>query len=278
MPDTTPWQTETQYRLNEAGRVAVAGNRSVVVQVSPGAYEFYSLTVPAHVALVFGTGHASREADLIYIGGDGGEPLIRLKGGYSTGITGCQIRAKYTATAKLTGIYVDGVVNGFIRNVRVDLRGVDCVGLNIVGRESLAVDRAELRASNPVVYAWGDNVSMRNVDLGCSGAVSLMPDCAIRLVGMPHQVDIHGSVQGGKHLVFGNIASGTSGQCLNLSVRWEQSTSTEDANTAAIKISCLDRLLENLLLVGTRWTQRKRAYDLIGVLKTTEVGCWLPGT
>lgn len=278
--DSTPWQLETQAKLDEAGRRAVLMNKSETVVIPSGRYEYVRLRIPGSVALVFGAGWASREGDLIYVGKGDEEGSITLAAGYGTCLAGCQIRGRTQQEPRVTAILVENVTNGIVANVRVDLRGIDCQGLVSAGKESLSLYRCELRASNPLAYRWGDNVWARDLDLGCSGKVDDLPSTVVRFDGMPHQVTIDGcTAQGGDHLVWGEVDSEGSGQGLNLfNVRWEQSTSTQSSDKAAIHLRFLNRRLENLLIVGSRWTDRKRAFNTTGITQTTVTGSRLVGT
>jgi hypothetical protein len=277
---STPWQLETQARLDEAGRVAALQNKSVTVQVDSGQYEFVSLSIPGNVRLQFGTGGASREGDLIYVG-DGDSTLITLQSGYATSAAGFQLRTKRGVEPNLIGIDIRDVINGGCENVRVDLRGTDTVGLRVAGRESLVVSKAEFRASVPVLYEWGDNIAFHDLDLGCNSKGDKLKNACVLFRGMPHQVVFDGSQtwQGGEHAVFGEISTPSSGQGLNLyNLRYEQSTSTQNPNKAAIHLWFTDRKLENLLIVGARWTDRKNAMSLLGITQITTIGSRLPGT
>lgn len=281
-PASTPWQLETQAKLDEAGKTAAAGNRSVAVIIPPGRYELVTLKIPANVALVFGTGLAIREGDLVYVG-SGGDVVLSMEGGYGTTVAGCQIRSKRGDEQSVTGIRVSNVVNGLIANVRVDLRGARSTGLVISGRESMVVSRAELRAATPFRYEWGDNCSFRDLDLGCTGneVEGGSPAACVLIRGMPHQLTFDGSQtwQGGDHAVWGEVASPISGQNLNIAnMRYEQSLSAADPNKAAIHLRFTDRKLENLLIVGSRWTDRKRAFNTYGITQTTVSGSRLVGT
>lgn len=284
---STPWQVEVQARLDAAGKTAAAANRSIVVTEQPGRYEFVSLDIPPHVFLSFGTGHASREADLVYVGGDNpAKPLITVRGGYSTGIAGCQVRDKTNSRSNLVGIRVDDAINPAIQNIRIDLRGKDTIGLQIAGRESLTISRLESRASVPIQYLWGDNIACHDCDLGASGNVADLPNCVFHVAGMPHQITFDGSctAQGGDHFAFGVINDARTGQGLNIyNLRYEQTTARDDAAKYAIDLTFRNRAMENLLLVGCRWTDRKAgvriaynpAYPLVP--KITHQGCFLPG-
>jgi hypothetical protein len=283
IPLITGWQNQIQDRLDAAGKIAAAGNRSIVVTEQPGKYEFVSLDIPPHVFLVFGTGEASREGDLVYVGGDNpSAPLITVRGGYSTGLAGCQIRTKRANEANVVGIKVENAINSVIRNVRVDLKGVDCIGVQIAGRESFTISRLESRASVPIQILWGDNLALRDCDLGASGRVELLPNACVHLLGAPHQITFDGSQtwQGGDHAVFAEVSGvAVKGQNLNLyNVRWEQSTSRDDASKAAIHLRFTPRGFENLVLIGCRWTDRARGFNLAGVDGLTILGSRLPGS
>ncbi len=279
IPQTTAWQDEIQAELDRAGWQAAWQNKSVVVQVPAGVYRFVKLRIPAHVALVFGTGLASREADLIYVGGDD-QTLIMMAGGYGPLLAGCQIRSQRLDAARLTALLVENCINPQLLNVRVDLRGVDTIGLDWRGRESLAAQNVELRAAVPLRYGWGDNGSFRNFDMGANGKTDQLPNTVVWIAGMPQQINFDGyqTWQGGNHAIWGEVHSNRSGQGLNLyNVRYEQSTSTGDASTAAIHLHFTGRSLESLLVIGSRWTDRQKGWDLRGVRSVTRLGGYLPG-
>lgn len=276
----TSWQLETQERLEAAGRLAKATNRSVVVSQPPGKYEFERLEIPPHVSLIFGRG-VSREADLVYVG-TGYQTCVWMRPdrGYGSRLAGCQIRSSDPTAPRVTGIRVEGCINPVLQDVRVDLRGVDCVALDLAGRESIVGDRLELRATVPIRLGWGDNIHLRNLDCGCMNNGVQLPNTVMLLTGMPHQVSLGGSftAQGGDNLIWGEIDSPKSGQGLSLyNCRWEQSTSLTSETKAAVHLVCSDRQLENLSFFGCRWTDRKYAWNVYGVDTTSQFGCRLKG-
>lgn len=285
IPGPVTWQTAIQAEMDEANRVSKRlFGLTQTVYVEPGAYDLVGITVPGNVILQAGDGNGI-EADLVYVG-RGDETVVTVKGGYSTGLRGFRIRTKRQNEPRVVGVKVDDVTNGLAENIRIDLRGVDCVGVQIAGRESLTLRRLEARASVPIRYEWGDNIAFHDCDLGATGNVESGPSCIVHLAGMPHQITCDGSQtwQGGDHAVYGVVDSATTGQGLNLyNVRWEQSTSTNDPAKYAIQIRCVNRAFESLMLVGCRWTNRRAGirvaynpeYPLVP--KVEKVGGYLPG-
>lgn len=286
--ESTPWQLETQAKLDAAGVIAKKGNRNISVVIEPGRYEFVTLRVPPHVVLVGGTGWGACECDLVYVG-SGTDTCITVDGGggYSSGIVGFKIRTKFNNEPNLVGLRIDKSINGFAANMRIDLRGKDCIGVQVAGQESLTFSRIESRATIPVQYLRGDNISFSNCDFGASPTSGVFPSTVLHLAGLPHQITFDGSQtwQGGDHAVYGDIGDErTTGQILSLyGVRWEQSTSVDDPGKPGILIECDGRSFEGLIQIGCRWSARKNPDTVVRsnpafplVPKLAEVGCFKP--
>lgn len=274
----TAWQLGIQSDLNALGKIAANRNKTLTYIIPEGEYDFETLTVPANVSLIGGSG-SIRSVRLSYVG-RGNQTLILMRG-YGSRFQGFELVSKTLDAPRVTAIKLDACLNPEVSRTRVDLRGVDCVGLDLAGKESVKIDTVELRCSNPIFYRWGDNVVFRDCDLGASSNVESLVDAVVTFKGMPHQVIFDGyqTWQGGKHAIFGEVTSPQAGQGLNLyNFRYEQSTSREDPNLAAIHLKFLDRHLENLLIVGSRWTDRSRGFNLQNILTVTKYGGRLLGT
>lgn len=273
----TAWQLGIQSDLNAIGKIAANRNKTLTYVIPEGEYEFESLIVPANVSLIGGSG-STRSVRLAYAG-KGNQTLITLRG-YGSRFQGFDLVSKIPEAPRLTAIRLDGCLNPEIARLRVDLRGIDCVGLDIAGKESVKVDTVELRAAVPVLYRWADNTVFRDCDLGASGNIERLTDTVVLFGGMPHQVTFEGyqTWQGGKYAIFGEINSPSSGQGLNIyNLRYEQSTSKDDPKVAAVHLKFFDRHLENLLFVGCRWTDREKAFEVSNINKVTEIGSRLTG-
>ena len=277
------WNDQVQAQLDSAGEIAKRRNKSITVVVAEGEYEFTSLSIPPHVSLV-ASPDVVRSVRLRYTGGSD-SVAIHLKGdlGYGSRLSGFEIIPKDQSVARVTAIKLTNCINPEISRVRVDFRGQDCIALDHGGRESLSVDTVEFRASLPVLHRAGDNASFHNCDFGASGNCSAdFPSAIVRLDQVPHQMQFSGyqTWQGGDHAIFAELNSVPSkGQNLNLyNVRWEQSTSRDDPTKAAIHLRFTPRGIENLVLIGCRWTDRARGFNLAGVDGITLLGSRLPGS
>jgi hypothetical protein len=276
---TLDWQAETQLRLDAAGAIAARRNKSITVVVAEGEYSFTNLLIPPHVSLVADPA-TTRSVRLRYVG-DGDETLFTFQGekGYGSRLAGFTVDAWQP---RLTGIKVENAINPVIEDCRINLLGEDSIGLHVAGRESLTTNRLELRASVPIRIDWADNCAFRDCDLGASGRVKDLPNCVVHLNGPPSQITFDGSQtwQGGDHAIFGERDGVlTKGQNLNLyNVRWEQSTSRDDVTKAAIHLRFTPRGFENLVMIGCRWTDRVRGFNLAGVDGITLLGSRLPGS
>lgn len=275
----TQWQVGVQAELNALGKIAKNRNKTLTHRIPEGEYDFESLMIPGNVSLIGGSG-ASRSVRLRHVG-NGDQTLITIGAGYGSLIQGFEILARSHDLSRMTAFRFNGSLNAEISRVRVDLRGIDCVGVELAGRESIKLDTVELRASNPILYRWGDNCVFRNCDLGASGNCSRLVDTVVSIQGMPHQLIFDGyqTWQGGKHAIFGEVDSPTSGQGVNVyNLRYEGSTSRNDPEVAAIHLKFLDRHLENLLVVGSRWTDRLRAFNVQNINNVTQLASRLIGT
>lgn len=266
-----------QDRLDAAGKIAVAQNKSITVVVEEGTYDFVTLRVPPHVSLV-ATQEATRSVRLRHIG-DGDQTLILVAGneGYGTRISGFEILA---TAPRCVGIEFEKTINAELNNVRLVLKGEDSVGVRVKGKESISLTRLESRATVPVEYVWGDNIAFHDCDLGCMNNGKNLKNTVVLITGMPNQVIFDGSQtwQGGDYAIYGEVTSAKSGQGLNVyNMRYEQSTSlTKDI--PAFYLNFKDRHLETFLLMGCRYTDRKFGAELTKIGKTTAIGGRLMGT
>lgn len=282
---STPWQEQTQKKLNELGTKAAFRNKSFTLVIPEGEYEFVSLSIPKNVSLI-ASPTTTRSVRLRYVG-PGDSTLVTLQG-YGARFSGCDMLAKDPQAPRLVGIRVEDALNAEVDRVRFAHYGVDSQGIVIAGRESITVQKCEFRCAVPVTYAWGDNVVFRDLDIGgattAESRASLhatTPSTCVWIQGMPDQVVFDGSQtwQGGDHALFGEIDRPRTGQGLNIyNLRYEQSLSREDPQKAAVHLRFADRGLENLLIVGSRWTDRKAALHTNAIQQITLLGSRLPGS
>lgn len=261
---TTPWQAHVQQQIDELAEISLRKNKTITLEIPEGEYDFYSLRVKGHVSLKFGSGY-SRSVRLRYIG-KGDQTLITLPNGYGNTISGLELLSK-SHVRNLVGVRFEGTINGAFENARIDLRGVNNIGIQIAGRESLVIQRVEARAAIPLHYVMGDNIIFRDLDLGSITRTNPelyvaenFPQAIVLLHNMPNQLRFEGyqTWQGGKHAVYGKINSRYTGQNLSLSnVRWEQAYLPDEEGTYAIHLEYLDRALENFSISDSRWTTRK---------------------
>lgn len=268
---------DIQQLLNDASVTAKARNKTITASIPEDEYTILEgLVIPGNVSLIGGSG-LPRSARITYRGSENAS-IINMQGGYGSCLRGFEILS--IAQRDITAIQINDAINCQVSNIRVDLRGIDNIGCNISGRESVSLQNTELRASNPLQYAWGDNVCITNADLGCSGLVQKLIDTCVQIYSIPSQITFDGyqTWQKGKHAIYGVVSNSVrTGQGLNIyNLRYEQSTTIDDANTPAVFLS-FNKNLENLLFSGCRWTVRKNAMKLTGVLNTTRVASFLPG-
>lgn len=266
---TTPWQESIQAEINAAAWKSSWSNLTVTVTIPEGVYEFVSLVIPGHVYLR-GTGEG-RSVRLRYVG-EGNATLVTLLPGYAKGLSNIEILSKNPDAPNLTAVSIEGAINSEIRNFRFAHRGPDSTGIAIKGRESTVVSDVDVRCTTPIRYAWGDNIQYHNCDLGSYGR------SVVVIEGMPNQITFDGyqTWQGGESAVYGVVDSPRTGQGLNIyNLRYEQSTGRD--TVAAIDLRFVNRGLENLVIMGSRWTDRKYSFDTRGVQRLTVLGSYTPG-
>lgn len=284
-PDDTEFQSAFQDALNQAGEIARRKNKTVTLVVAPGEFDFVELKIPQHVSMIADP-PVARSTRLRYIGGNGKTWIELGKGGYGSTMAGFELVDATGQASDCTAIDTNGAINPRLSDLRIVQKGADCVALYLKGRESIIVERCELRSSVPVRYGWGDNICLSHSDLGASGNVRDYPSAVFWMENNPNQITLDGSctAQGGDYLVYGRTDEPRTGQnLLIIGCRWEQSTSTDDPEKYAIDIACNNRAFENLTLIGCRWTQRKAgvkirynpSYPLVPRFES--VGCFLPG-
>lgn len=263
--------------------LARSENKTYSIVLPQGVYDFSTpIVLRSHVSLVAYPA-VPRSVRLRWTGGLSAEPLITLKGGYGKTLQGFEIRSK-SSVSKLVAIKVDNVLNGIISDVRVTLsNSPGSIALDIAGRESLTVQRAELRAGVPIRFERGDNIAFRDLDLGADADSLDIPSCCVWMTGNPHQVVFEGSftAQGGDCCFNIDTDVGRTGQCLIIrNLRYEQST----GRLPAINMLFRNRAIESVVLDGCRWgtvhssgvsIEYNPAYPLIP--KLTIVGGFMPG-
>lgn len=274
----TQFQIDTQAELDRLGIRAKASNKSLTLTIPEGAYDFEQLRIPAHVSMV-ASSNAPRSVRLRYVG-SGNETAIEVSGGYGSLVSGFEILSQ-KPVPNLTAFSFRDCKNSSFENSRIDIRGVDNIGVSLNGRESLKLECVESRASVPLVYSWGDNSVIRDADLGCSGNNQDLPSTVVWITGMPANLTFDGyqTWQGGQRAMYGVVQKPNKGQAICIyNLRYEQSSALDDPTKAAIDLTFGDRAMENLVIIGSRWTVRKAGIRTQGVDQLTTMGSFLPGT
>lgn len=272
----TPWEIDLAERLDGAYRVAMPEGRNVTVWIGGNYRINQPIVVPAGVVLA-SEGEGVRPVRLSYRG-EPGTPdrprtIVSLAGGWGGGLRGVEIVAE---ADNLIGIGAANLYNATIADVRVDLRGTDCIGVDIRGRESVRLVNANLLATVPLCVHWGDNLVFRDLDLAAATereqtrrrAVTL-PSTCVRLLGLPNHWTFDGyqTWAGAERAMSAHASGSVAGSGLFLShVRYEQSLSLAVDGIAAWDLDFPERPLEAVSFgPGCRHTARRDAMRLVGV-------------
>lgn len=263
------WGEVLQELLNDKGEWAYRRNKSVTHTIAEGEYVTrQGITIPQHVSLV--AEHEACRTVRITYRGPGNEPVLTVAGGYGGRVSGFEILSHADG---VTGILVSRLINGEIRNCRVVLYGTDCVGMNVVGQESITTEKCELRAAVPLIYDKGDNIVFRDMDLGAASTPAdksaknkTLPSCGVYFRGNPHHVVFDGSltIQGGDTAILGDTDAIYTGQGLRIeNMRYEQSLSYRNAFIPPILFNCHNRGFESFTLINARISHRRNLETVI---------------
>lgn len=234
------------------------------------------IKLPGNVSFT-STGKGIRSIRLIYEGPSGESVdnpavLISRVQGYGAFLNGMEIVAR-PDRKYLRFVNFSNNINCKISNLRIAHYGLDCIGLDLAGRESTIVENIDVRCSVPLALRWGDNFNLHNLDLGAattSDALAQMnKDLISTCILMTHKMDHlvlsgYQTYQGGNYAIYGRINSSVfcSGMFFER-IRYEQSLSRNDPNIPAIDIEFSNLHCESMTIgAGCRFTDRKNSINI----------------
>lgn len=244
------------------------------------------LVVSGHVSLV-SEGFGKRATVLRFRDIKDDQRLLTIRNGNACRFQGISIRDSPNKAQNVVGLRVESMSSSTLSDFEVRLTHVGNGNVGIVHErvavwgESVVMEKFDCRAENPLRILSGDNITIRDWDMTCTGDKSTTGEATAIISAGPMSAPDHwhigpGTGQRGDHALMIKSDARRTGSGLSIDgFRWEQGT---DWGQAAwhVEFSRTGHCLEFMRMTNCRHSQRKSSTFIDGVMRFDHHG-YLPG-